>query len=145
MRYTKEQIQAQYKILPEKIQDMMGATETVDTVLDIGKKHNMHIDQLNALSEEVSLVLYGLEKPESFHGNLRKYLGLSEDEANLITYEINQRILLPLREEIKKLYSPETKKEEKDNTTTNVPTNKVADQPETGDNKIVRDPYREAV
>jgi len=159
MRYSKEQLQAQYKLLPDRIKTLMGNTETVDNIMVIGKKYNFHIDQLNTLNEEVSLVLYGIERPENFQTNLRKYLGVSEDIANLITYDINQQILLPIKEDIKELYSPLSSKKSPTEQTfdqkmggmTSVPKQTVEVKPETGDNKITapttppRDPYREPI
>jgi len=159
MRYTKEQLQEQYKNLPPKIQALMGSASTIDNIIAIGKKYGLHIDQLNILSEEVSLILYGIEKPANFNANLRKYLGVSEDVANLITYDINQQVLAPIKEEIKELYSPLTDKktptqrvfEQKMGGITNVPKQEIEVKPQTGDNKIVapttppRDPYREQI
>jgi hypothetical protein len=153
MRYTKEQYKKQYSVLPPVIKDFMAKEETIEKILDIGKKYNLHIDQLQILNEEVGLVLHGLEKPGNFINNLRKYLGLSEDIANLITYDLNQQIFAEIRGELEKLSSsPQQMFDQKMGGVMNVPKQEVEVKTQTGDNTVegtvvkpARDPYREPI
>jgi seryl-tRNA synthetase len=163
MRYTKEQYREQYKILPPIIRDFMESEETANKILRIGEKYNLHIDQLNILNEEVASILYGLEKISNFHSNLQKYLGVSEDIANLITYDLNQQIFSKIREELQKAPaqviannadspSPQQNFDQKMSGVSNVPKQEVEVKTETGDNKgeeanskPPRDPYREPI
>lgn len=145
-------MRAQYQQLPKVVQDFMGSEETIDKILDIGKKYNLHIDQLSILNEEVSLVLHGLERNTNFNYNLRKYLGLSEDIANLITYDLNQEIFSKIRGEIEKMSSPQQIFDQKMGGVVNVPKQEVEVKTQTGDNenketsgKPARDPYREPI
>lgn len=152
MRYLKEQLQKQYDVLPPKVKEIMGSEETINKILAIGKKYNLHIDQLNILSEEVGLVLHGLERTTSFQPNLRRYLGVSEDIANLITYDLNQEVFSKIREELEKINSPQQMFSDKMGGVSNVPKQEVEVKTQTGDNDIketngkpARDPYREPI
>ena len=156
MRYTKEQYREQYKNLSPVVKDFMESEETIDNILKIGGKYNLHIDQLNILNEEVSSILHGLEKLSTFHSNLRKYLGVSEDIANLITYDLNQDIFSKIRKELEKMSdsvnSPQQMFGQKMGGVSNVPKQEVEVESKTGDNedkeadiRSSRDPYREPI
>lgn len=169
MRYSKETIQAHYARLPERIRDFMETDETIEKILNIGKKYRLHIDQLNGLSQEVGYILHNIEPASNFNRNLIKYLGLSEDLANLITYDLNQEIFSQIRRELEKIAIPEEARSEpvekaiegpseqemfqdKMSGLSNVPKTEVAVPAKTEDNKDtatttkpIRDPYREPI
>jgi len=161
MRYPQELIREKSANLPEPIQKLLGSPSIVDAVIEIGKKYHLHLDAVNLLSEEMSLVLFGLERPQDFNPNIRKYLGLSEDVANLITYDINQLIFSKIRKELEELSQAQKAPSSANNASVpqsspsapqvfaekmrglaNVPKQEIAVTPQTGDNKV-RDPYRE--
>lgn len=167
MRYTKEQLQKQYSILPEAVKEVVGSTDFYSTMIEIGKKYNLHTDQVNKLIEELSYVMYGLTKPIDFADNLHRYLAVSEDQANLITFDINERIFSKIRKELTELYNgirpneketqtPVAKTEpaqtasgvfqQKMSGTFSVPQEKVEVKAEVSDNNTIKpafDPYRE--
>lgn len=155
MRYSKEIIQAHYAKLPERIRDFMETDETIEKILNIGKKYRLHIDQLNGLSQEVGYILHNIEPASNFNRNLIKYLGLSEDVANLITYDLNQEIFSQIRRELEKIAIPEDSQEfyrAKMSGISSVPKEEVAVEDKTEDNKDeatptkpIRDPYREPI
>lgn len=163
MRYSKEQLEKRYQSLPDIVKKFFGSEETIDDIIDIGKKYHLHTDQLNILSEEVSLVIYGLELPSNFHSNLKRYLGVSEDTANLITYDLNQQLFSKIREELSKMSEQDDDKQAPTNSSqqlyqqkmggiTSAPKQTVEVKAQTGDNKDdsattkpPRDPYRESI
>lgn len=152
MRYSREQLTQGYEKLPEEIKRLLGSSEITDKIINIGKKYNLHLDEQSNLNEEMSLVLYGLEKTENFNSNLRRNINLSEDLANLITYDLNQQIFSKIREELKNSSSPKQIFEEKMGGISNVPKQEVEVKTQTEDNKVAgaetkppRDPYREQI
>lgn len=166
MRYSKEIIREHYNRLPEEVKEFMESEETIKKILDVGKKYQLHMDQINGLSSEVGYVLHGIEKSTDFVGNLTKYVGISEDVANLITYDLNQEIFSKIREELQKVdqglgqtttgegeaAGPKQMFEQKMAGVSNVPKQEVAVEAKTEDNKssepapqAIRDPYREPI
>jgi len=113
MNYTKEQLREKFQTLPQKIKDVMIAVETVEKIIDITKKHKLHIDKMGVLSDEVSLVMMGLTRPNEFMYKIEKSLNVSSDLAKEITKEINEEIFIKIREELQNLrgFTSENKEE----------------------------------
>jgi hypothetical protein len=97
MTFTPEQIEARYQKLPEVVKKALYDVETTDLVMAIGKKNNLHIDQIGELAREVGLLMIGLETPEQFSFNLAGTLHLTEAQAASITAEVNEKIVLKVR------------------------------------------------
>jgi hypothetical protein len=101
MRYSKEQINERFQILPSSVQDIILSAEVADTIKAIADKNNLHIDTAGLLNEEITFVMVGAEKSVNFIKNLRIYLHLSEDKVNAVAGEVNEKIFLPIREALK--------------------------------------------
>ncbi len=161
MRIEKEELKLAYSKLPENIRQIFDASETSVVLINIGKKYGLHIDQVGQLTTLVHYVLLGLLTPKNFVVELKGTLGVSEDIANLITYDLNQQILIKIRRELEELSRgqkpPVTEQElsvkktsmpqvfdQKMKGVANVPKQEVAVTPQTGDNKV-KDPYREPI
>ena len=84
--------------LPLEIQDAITSPEFGEKVDAIGEKHNLHIDQVGELVNEVGLVLLGETKSSDFAANIEKSLNIAAAEANTITEDINTDIFLPLQD-----------------------------------------------
>jgi hypothetical protein len=147
---SKEQIATAYKSAPEGLQNIFFSEDFAKSLSTITKKYHLHIDQSGVLSEQVSAVILGLIKINNFNHELRQSLGISEDETNLIIYDLNQLLFSKIRKTIEE-NSPETHQDTPSTTTVfdakmhgvaNVPKQEVAVTPQTSDNKV-RDPYRE--
>ena len=160
MKIEKEQIKLAYSRLPENIQQVFDAEETALALMAMGKKYGLHIDQIGQLTTIVHYVLLGLLPQRDFIKEIKNSVGVSEDIANLITYDFNQQILSKIRKELEELspmtdasVKPKTEEQkpkvvqifdEKMKTIANDPRQEVAVTPSTGDNNKVRDPYRES-
>ncbi len=152
MTIEKEKLKLAYQKLPENIRQVFDSEETAKALTGIGKKYNLHVDQLGQLTSLVHYVLLGFLAPQNFVRELKNSVGVSEDIANLITYDLNQKILIQIRQELEELShaqgesldsSAPTVFNSKMQDVANVPKQEVAVTPQTGDNKV-RDPYREA-
>jgi hypothetical protein len=98
MPYTLEQLEEKYRQLPEAVKEAMYSVETSDAVLAIGKKYNLHIDQIGLLAEEAGLVMLGLTPSYQFIDSIQKKLGVNRATAENITLDVNTEIFLPIRE-----------------------------------------------
>ncbi len=74
------------------------SVELSEKIFEIGKKYNLHIDQIGQLKSELMHVVVGLKRRNDFTANLGRALGVSGDQANLIVYDLNKEVFLPLRE-----------------------------------------------
>jgi len=163
MDYTKEQLRERYDQVPPELQDAFISVDNFDVIQEIGKGAGLHIDQVGRLSEEVGLVILGFVHPKDFRERIKEKIGISDDEANLIVYELNQKIFGQIREHINKFHTPEIANQPensvKDNSAAfsskmdsilNLPKEEVEVVSKNGDNKgsletKVIDPYRETL
>ncbi|MBI2025721.1 hypothetical protein HYT04_02970 [Candidatus Kaiserbacteria bacterium] len=98
---TKEiSIQA-YQTAPQMIKDTVDSARTVSIIVEIGKKHNLHIDVFGKLAQINSYMLLGLATPQDLLQELVAS-GVLDKDAREIMNEINQKIFVPLREEMRR-------------------------------------------
>lgn len=97
MHLDPEQIKQAKEKLPEAVQEILDSEEVATSIFEIGKKYQLHVDQIGNLAVITRLYLMGLISPTDFDSTLIKETGISADVANLITYELNQKIFLKIR------------------------------------------------
>lgn len=86
---------------PQPIQELIGNINTALEIATIGKNKKLHIDQIGKLAELNRNMLLGLIGPEDFLKELIA-IGISDADAKQIMTEINQKIFVPLREQMMK-------------------------------------------
>lgn len=123
MEYTKEQLRERYRKIPDELQEAFDSIETVQAIQTIGKKYNLHIDQLGKISDEIGLVILGLSKPKDFTLNIKNKAGIPEDMANLVTYDVNQTIIVKIRNALQQLNEPKN-----ENSKTEIPGENIFSQ-----------------
>jgi len=97
MNLDKEQIKQAKGRLSEKVVEILDSEETAVLLAEIGKKHQLHIDQTGNLAKIVRLFIMGLVKANDFGDILTKETGISTDLTNLIIYELNQKLFSKIR------------------------------------------------
>ena len=93
--YSKEELWALFKKLPQPLQDAVFAPETADRVFNICDRY--HIQELSRLAYFVGLVLMGVIMPEEFENILIKEMRLRSDVAKGVAAEVNRFIFYPVR------------------------------------------------
>lgn len=104
MEYTTQQLEEKYRSLPEDLKEAMAEIKTAETIHDLGKKHNLHIDQIGELADEIGLTMLGLTKPDEFVFHIKNRLQIDQTAAEQISREVNEQIFLPIRESLMKLH-----------------------------------------
>lgn len=97
---TSEQFEEALGRLSPAAKGFITSKEFSDALMEIGKKHFLHVNQIGNLSELIIYTAVGILPISNFSENIVKKVGVPEDTLNLIIYEINQRIFLPLRKEM---------------------------------------------
>ena len=104
MEHTTQQLEEKYRSLPEDLKGAMTEIKTAETIHDIGKKYNLHIDQIGDLADEIGLTMLGLTKPDDFVTHTKNRLQIDQNIAEQIGREVNEQIFLPIRESLQKLH-----------------------------------------
>ncbi|HPN89733.1 MAG TPA: hypothetical protein PLK22_02970, partial [Candidatus Paceibacterota bacterium] len=84
MNLDKEQIKQAKGRLSEKVVEILDSEETAILLFEIGKKHQLHVDQTGNMAKIVRLFIMGLVKANDFGDILTKETGISTDLTNLI-------------------------------------------------------------
>lgn len=97
MNIDKNQIRQASNSLPETIREILDSDETATAIREIGEKYHLHLDQIGNLATVTRLYIMGLITSADFDNTLIKETGISTDVANLVTYDLNQKIFLKIR------------------------------------------------
>lgn len=100
---TQKIIQERFRELPKSLQKIITAFDFRNAFDDISERHNLHIDQAGNLENETMLALLGFESLDDFETNLEKNIPIDAETAQKIADDVNNRIFLPIREEMQKL------------------------------------------
>lgn len=85
------------KALPVELQDAITSPEFGEKLEAVGEKHNLHIDQIDELANEILATMIGEAKSADFYDHIKKSLNLSDEGARSLTTDVNEQIFLPLR------------------------------------------------
>lgn len=97
MKYTREQLLAAYKNLPEPAREIFMAPETSETVWKIAKEHNLNDQERSDFVDLVSQSALGLQPASSLPNNLSILLHLDYQKAKIISDEIQDSVLVKIR------------------------------------------------
>jgi hypothetical protein len=97
---SREQVLAALKQANPLIQEAFGSDETLDTILKLQKRYNLHADVLGAVSQELGNLLLGLIDPAAFFARIQER-GVNGETAKSIVDDINREIFVPLQKKIR--------------------------------------------
>lgn len=100
-----------FEKLPAGLQDAITSVDLREELKAVSQEHKLHIDQAGKLEDETALVMMGFESPDAYPDNLQRELDVDAETAQAITEAVNERIFLPIREEMQKLESQFSRKE----------------------------------
>lgn len=116
-KYSDSEILSTTQKAPIPIRGRIEDVQTALIIAEIGQRFNLHIDQIGTIAELNRNMLLGLVNPQEFLNELIA-AKVPEKDAREIMTEINQKIFMPLREEMRKappqgMEKPEAPAEEK--------------------------------
>ena len=97
MQHSQEQLREKFKTLPKQVQRAIVSANTEERMLEISKKHNLHIDQTSELLAETGLVMFGLSPTSDYVKNLQRKLQISNDKATQISQDINEQVFKEIK------------------------------------------------
>lgn len=98
---TKEQVLAAYNSAPDFVRAVFNDEKTTQVVIELRARFQLHVDNAGLLGKGVGHMLLGLISPDEFFKDLIE-AKIPEKDAREIMTEINQKIFVPLREEMRK-------------------------------------------
>ena len=96
--------------LPQVVQDAILNADIPKHLRELHETHKLHLDKWDILQKSVMNAVVGLTPAGELPGQFARELGLSQDEANNLALNINERIFEPIRQELERgLGSPQAK------------------------------------
>lgn len=115
-QFTSQEIQSQFEKLPKELQDAVTSTDALKKAEDIGKKHDLLLDQTGALVDEIGLVMLGLVKSPEFVDRVAERLGIPRQDAFEIARDVNSLIFNQVRTYLQDLEEARRKPSEEPDT-----------------------------
>lgn len=109
---TNKIIAEQLKRLPPELKQALASIDMTSHLQALRNKYSLLIDKLGILETEIWLVMLGLESPDEFTNNLMRHVGLSANDATLISKDINERIFLSIRTALRQIQEKEALEDE---------------------------------
>ncbi|MCH7882798.1 hypothetical protein IIA95_00025 [Patescibacteria group bacterium] len=104
---TQNEIQQKFKELPQDLRDAIFSVDTADIIQAIAKRHNLPIDKMGELADEVGLLILGTTRPKDFVSHLARRLDADIEKARKIAEEVNTQIFAKIKESLKKVHTLE--------------------------------------
>lgn len=100
-QFTSDQIQSQFEKLPKDLQEAISSPEVHDSIIKIGNKYGLHVDQLGEMVDLVGLVMLGLSPSNDFIRDFSQQAEVKNDIASSIAADINSQIFDKIRTSMK--------------------------------------------
>lgn len=95
---TQDIIKKRVAQLPSYIREALSKIDWAREIVEIGKKHGLHVDEMGALQTETVMVLVGLVHPNDYAKNLRTELHIPRLTVDLIVEDVNEKIFKNIRQ-----------------------------------------------
>ena len=88
--------------LPEVVQNAITSADVAKEMRTLADKHKLHIDQWDALENEVQLALLGFQPIQDLSKNIESEVKVTPEEAVFLANDINTIVFEPIRKELER-------------------------------------------
>ncbi|MDQ5950169.1 MAG: hypothetical protein QG585_109 [Patescibacteria group bacterium] len=104
-KYSNEEYNKIFDSLPLEIRNVISSYDSVKKIIEIGKKHNLQIDQQGILNDLALDVMMGIVPSGKFIEELAKEINVTKLQASVIAHDVDEEILKPIKELMVKTYA----------------------------------------
>ena len=101
-----------FQSLPDDYQEAIRTSDYDNQLSVIAKEHKLHIDQSAVLEKILAQLIFGEIQPGLMISVIEEKLSVSQNEAQIITTELNQSIIKPIKENLKNIQQGVQEKED---------------------------------
>ena len=124
-----ESVRRMLKTVPQPIRTAVEKGTYTTLAKELAAKHSLHVDQGGVLEREILLLLLGLENADEFAQTLTTDIGLPQKTVTSVIQDLNTRLFVPLREEMRKANPQQPASQAQTNTQPKKPTTPVLAKP----------------
>ena len=103
-------IQQRLAELPGDVRNAVQSADLSKKIQAVGTKHNLHIDQMGELEDEVLLAMLGFSPLAQLGGRLSRALRLPPEEGEKLAADIATEVFGPIRESMKRFVDERAQK-----------------------------------
>ncbi len=103
--HSAEEAKKKYDSLPEEVKSLLYSPQMSFTIQQIGTKNKLHLDQVDLLNNETGQFMLGFVEPKDFPEALVEMLSVDRTQADTIVKDIDEMLLTPIREAMKKVHA----------------------------------------
>ncbi len=100
-------MEARFKELPKVVQDAITSADVAKKLRELSDTHKLHLDQWEALENEVMLTLLGFQEVEKLEENIKSEVNLSPEAAHALAGDIAEHVFEPIRQELQRETEPQ--------------------------------------
>lgn len=100
-------IKARFAQLPKVIRDAITSADVEKHLRELATTHKLHLDQWEALENEVMMVLFGVNPIDQLQNNIKKQVSVTDDVAKALTEDISKTVFGPIRSELEQALEPQ--------------------------------------
>ena len=103
---TTKLIKERFEALPESIQEVILSSDYENTLIEIGKQHQLNVEQMGVLERETTMTMMGLTPTKDFEIELIRELTMDKEKVSQIVKEIDEKVFLKIRDLLKLMNTP---------------------------------------
>lgn len=108
-----QRLKERFVELPKVVQDAITSADVQKRMRSLADSNKLHLDQWEALENEVMLALLGFQPAERLQDNIKEHVRVTPEVASELAGHISTIVFEPIREELERsLEHPEAKAEE---------------------------------
>jgi hypothetical protein len=108
-----DKLKERFKQLPKVVQDAITSADVEKRMRALADTNKLHLDQWEALENEVMLALLGFQPVEDLQKNIKSEVGVDDTAAAGLAADISKIVFEPVREQLEReLEHPEAKAED---------------------------------
>jgi len=100
---TNQYVEIFYKLPPE-IKDVVASSATTTKLWEIGQNHKLHVDAIGNMTDIVMDVIMGIIPSKNIVNEISENCGISKIDASIVVRDIDDQILRPIKELMRRLY-----------------------------------------
>lgn len=97
-----ETLKARLRELPKVVQDAIVSSDVEKRLRTLSETHKLHLDQWQALENQVMLALLGFLPVEELEEHIGNEVGVSKETAATLAADISKIVFEPIRQELER-------------------------------------------
>ena len=121
-----ELVKERFAKLPKVVQAAITSADVQKRLRELADTHKLHLDQWEALENEVQYTLLGIQPSEDLVANIKSEVGVTEEVAQTLAADISKIVFEPIRQELERELGNENAVAEKTSAVEDVRTEMLA-------------------